>query len=63
MKKPTQNESIAMMTTSAGRALEYSRQALAVLDMWIDTRRRMMNWKAFVSRRFTARSVRRRNIW
>ena len=37
MKKPTQNESIAMMTTSAGRALEYSRQALAVLDMWIDT--------------------------
>lgn len=37
MKKPTQNESIAMLTTSAGQALEYSRQALAVLDMWIDT--------------------------
>ncbi|HBQ7733065.1 TPA: hypothetical protein ACPT3Z_001176 [Klebsiella pneumoniae] len=31
MKKPTQSESIAMLT------LEYSRQALAVLDMWIDT--------------------------
>ena len=25
------------MTTSAGQALEYSRQALAVLDMWINT--------------------------
>lgn len=44
MNKPTQNESIAMLTTSAGQALEYSRQALeysrqalAVLDMWIDT--------------------------
>ncbi|HBR6421136.1 TPA: hypothetical protein L9103_000708 [Klebsiella pneumoniae] len=30
MTKPTQNESIAMLTTSAG-------QALAVLDMWINT--------------------------
>ncbi|EMF9976338.1 hypothetical protein ABIL96_000866 [Enterobacter hormaechei] len=37
MKKLTQNESIAMLTTSSGQALEYSRQALAVLDMWIDT--------------------------
>lgn len=37
MTKPTQNESIAMLTTSAGQALEYSRQALAVLDMWINT--------------------------
>ena len=37
MKKPTQSESIAMLTTSAVQALEYSRQALAVLDMWIDT--------------------------
>ncbi|MEQ0826316.1 hypothetical protein [Enterobacter dykesii] len=37
MTKPTQNESIAMLTTSAGQALEYSLQALAVLDMWIDT--------------------------
>ena len=37
MTKPTQNESIAMLTTSAGQALESSRQALAVLDMWINT--------------------------
>ena len=37
MTKPTQNESIAMLTTSAGQALEYSRQALGVLDMWINT--------------------------
>ncbi|GKI86090.1 hypothetical protein CQA29_03380 [Klebsiella pneumoniae] len=37
MTKPTQNESIAMLTTSAGQALEYSLQALAVLDMWINT--------------------------
>lgn len=37
MKKPTQNESIAMLTTNAVQALEYSRQELAVLDMWIDT--------------------------
>ncbi|MFS3157287.1 hypothetical protein ACMAV9_24285 [Klebsiella pneumoniae] len=37
MTKPTQNESIAMLTTSAGQALEYRRQALAVLDMWINT--------------------------
>ena len=37
MTKPTQNESIAMLTTSAGQAREYSRQALAVLDMWINT--------------------------
>ncbi|EPG5792570.1 hypothetical protein MMC01_000255 [Klebsiella quasipneumoniae] len=37
MTKPTQNESIAMLTTSAGQALEYSRQSLAVLDMWINT--------------------------
>ncbi|HBV4960017.1 TPA: hypothetical protein MDZ62_003461 [Klebsiella pneumoniae] len=37
MKKPTQSESIAMLTTSAVQELEYSRQALAVLDMWIDT--------------------------
>lgn len=37
MTKPTQNESIAMLTTSAVQVLEYSRQALAVLDMWIDT--------------------------
>ena len=37
MTKPTQNESIAMLTTSAGQALEYSRQALAVLDMWRNT--------------------------
>ncbi|EAQ6104895.1 hypothetical protein DRK59_03675 [Salmonella enterica subsp. diarizonae] len=37
MKKPTQNEYIAMLTTSTVQAPEYSRQALAVLDMWIDT--------------------------
>ena len=37
MTKPTQNESIAMLTTSAGQALEYSRQALAILNTWINT--------------------------
>ncbi|WP_269778326.1 hypothetical protein [Salmonella enterica] len=36
MKKPTQNEYITMLTTSTGQALEYIRQALAVLDMWMD---------------------------
>ncbi|EGZ5754138.1 hypothetical protein JJD91_003415 [Salmonella enterica] len=51
MKKPTQNEYIAMLTTSTGQELEYSRQALAVLDMWMDL---LTHDEAMESRRVAA---------
>ncbi|ASA50335.1 hypothetical protein S046_15300 [Salmonella enterica subsp. enterica serovar Give] len=37
MLNSSQKESFAMLAVSASQALEYSCQALAVLDMWLDT--------------------------